>query len=151
MNLSHEVMLNVVYTASLHHQFMEKTVLKHYGLTKSRLNILFALHEHPDGLVQKELAHHIFVTAPNLSGLVGRMAKEGLILRQATDDRREKKILLTEKGREIADELRSRGPAILDIIVGHLSDSEKVEFTRLNEKIRQGILEAEHQQGQQGS
>jgi DNA-binding MarR family transcriptional regulator len=73
------------------------------GLTLSQFDVLAQLARRPDGMRGSELTRELLVTAGNVTGLVARMARLGLVARQAeADDRRAARIRLTARGRRLA-------------------------------------------------
>ncbi len=79
--------------------------VKHLGLTQARWIALLQL-RHSDSVSQKELAERIGVEGPTLVRLLDALEQRGLIERcEAHDDRRVKKIHLTEKAKPLIEEI----------------------------------------------
>jgi len=73
------------------------------ALTLSQFDVLAQLARRPDGMRGSELTRELLVTAGNVTGLVARMARLGLVERHAeADDRRAVRVRLTVKGRRLA-------------------------------------------------
>jgi len=90
----------------------------HAGLNESRYNVLDALRRKPSGTCsQTELAKYLLQSESNLSTLLDRMNKDGLISRvRSQSDRRIARIGLSAVGREAlarADQARQRVAAQL--------------------------------------
>ena len=72
-------------------------------LTLSQFDVLAQLFRRPEGMRSSELTRELLVTAGNVTGLVGRMARLGLVQRLADPgDRRAVRLRLTAKGRKLA-------------------------------------------------
>ena len=73
---------------------------RHRGLNESRSRTLRELAARGEGLSQTELANCLSVSESNLSALIERMRKDGLLHRlRSKADRRRSVLLLTEEGR----------------------------------------------------
>lgn len=78
-----------------------------YGITIVQSWVLFYLAGH-DGSSIKDIAAAVQLDSPVVTGLVDRLVKEGLVIRQDDpQDRRSVKIFLTARGKEIVDEITS--------------------------------------------
>jgi DNA-binding MarR family transcriptional regulator len=76
-----------------------------YGLSIPKFDVLAQLYRYPDGLSMGELSKKLKVSNGNVSGLVSRLRKDGLVERQVTKtDRRSFRASLTEKGRTVFEE-----------------------------------------------
>src|SRR5579863_10596828 len=73
--------------------------LRHLGVSVPQCDVLTTLTER-EGISQQELAQRLYVTKGNISGLLDRLERLGLVERRATPgDRRQYAIALTEAGR----------------------------------------------------
>ncbi|WP_199194754.1 MarR family winged helix-turn-helix transcriptional regulator [Phyllobacterium phragmitis] len=76
-----------------------------FGLSVAKFDVLAQLFRYPDGVSMGELSKNLKVSNGNVSGLVTRLRKDGLVDRQVTEtDRRSFRASLTEKGRKVFDE-----------------------------------------------
>lgn len=76
--------------------------LRAYDLSVAQCDVLTTLTE-KEGLSQQELASRLYVTKGNISGLIDRLAANGLVERRSfAGDRRSHAIHLTSVGRELA-------------------------------------------------
>jgi len=84
-------------------QALEKAaarVFKPHGLTPARFNVLNLLADRPDGLRASDLASALIVDPSNVTGLLKRMRKEGLLAElENAHDRRQYIVGLSPKGR----------------------------------------------------
>lgn len=71
-----------------------------FGTTLPRFDLMAQLDREPDGLRLGELSQRMMVTNGNLTGLVDRLVREGLVLRKVdADDRRAFIVRLTKTGK----------------------------------------------------
>ena len=76
-----------------------------FGITVGQSYVLFDLLDH-DGAGIKDIAGRIQLDSPAVTGLVDRLSRQGLVQRiDDPADRRSVKVLLTDKGREMAQQL----------------------------------------------
>lgn len=70
-----------------------------YGSTLPRFDVMSALARNPDGLKMSEISKRLRVSNGNITGIVDKLAEEGLALRVAVPgDRRANLVRLTAKG-----------------------------------------------------
>jgi DNA-binding MarR family transcriptional regulator len=71
-----------------------------FGLTPARFNVLNCLSDRPDGVRASDLAQELIVDPSNVTGLLKRMKKEGLVTQlESPDDRRQHIVTLSPKGK----------------------------------------------------
>lgn len=74
------------------------------GLSMSQAGVLFRLHGHGTTKGVSDIGGHLGVSSAAASQLLDRLVQQGLILRsEDPDDRRAKRIALTEQGRSVVD------------------------------------------------
>lgn len=72
-----------------------------FGSTLPRFDVMSALARYDHGIKMSELSRLLMVSNGNVTGIVERLAEEGLLLREADpDDRRAARVKLTRKGIE---------------------------------------------------
>jgi MarR family 2-MHQ and catechol resistance regulon transcriptional repressor len=77
-----------------------------WDLGPSQFNILNLLGGEPDGLAQIELGRRLIMHRSNVTGLVDRLEKRGLVARRDdAHDRRAYRVVLTAAGRRLLDEI----------------------------------------------
>ncbi len=89
---------DAVWNAS--HGFFER-----WELSPSQFNILNLLHLNPEGLSQVDLSRELIMHRSNVTGLVDRLEKRGLVARMAGADRRTYRVQLTETGEKMIKEI----------------------------------------------
>lgn len=77
-----------------------------WNLSASQFNILNLLHMNPDGCTQIELSRLLIMHRSNITGLVDRLEKRGLLERKDNpNDRRAYKVVLTSAGRKLIEKI----------------------------------------------
>ncbi len=112
------------------------------GLSQARWLVLLHLARFVEAPTQRELAQSVGVEGPTLARLLDSLEGQGLVQRQAVvEDRRAKRIKLTEKAEPLIQEMEAvishtRG----DILAG-ISAEELGLLTSLIRKLEQNIIE----------
>jgi len=113
-----------------------------YGLSQPKFNALVQLHMAGDrGLTQTELGKKMLVSRANITGLVDRLEKEGLVKReQDPDDKRAFRVTLTGRAAALINSyLPLHGDYVHKLISEALEEEEKETLIRLLEKLKNGI------------
>ena len=93
-------------------KFAQNHIFEGSGLTPTQFNILWEIIFH-NGLLINELKEKLIVSAPALSQLLNRMEKSWFIERMLwKTDKREIKIIPTQKAKQIYEELNEKYIAI---------------------------------------
>ena len=80
-----------------------------WDLSPSQFNVLNLLHLNPDGLSQTDLSRQLIMHRSNLTGLVDRLEKRGLVTRrEVAADRRAYSVVLTAAGTRLLREILPR-------------------------------------------
>lgn len=86
-----------------------------------------------EGLMQQELADHLLVTKGNISQLLERLERRGLIRR--SPDGRAMRLALTEEGRRLVDEVVPRQEHLIAERLSVLCADDQVALLRLLRKL----------------
>src|SRR5215469_16115446 len=92
---------DVVWNAS--HAFFDR-----WDMSPSQFNVLNLLYLTPAGLSQVDLSRELIMHRSNVTGLVDRLEKRGLVARNAGVDRRTYRVALTRAGQELMEEVLPR-------------------------------------------
>jgi DNA-binding MarR family transcriptional regulator len=85
----------------------------------------------------RELADVLQVTPANITGIVDRMERDGLVTRsRSSEDRRVVYVRLTERGHEKTAEVKGCANAVLTGMFDGWSDADVAAFRRLLEQVR---------------
>lgn len=105
--------------------------LRAIGLSVPQCDVLTTLTE-AEGISQQELAQRLYVTKGNISGLLDRLERAGLVERRSTaSDRRQYAIYLTAAGRESADQAIALQHALIAATLGKLTPENLAAFETL--------------------
>jgi DNA-binding MarR family transcriptional regulator len=105
--------------------------LKVLGLSIPQFDLLSTLTEE-EGMSQQELAARLYVTKGNVSGLVDRLVRAGLLERRAIPgDRRSNALHLTAKGRALAEQGLAVQKAYVTRTLGSLDARDLAELERI--------------------
>ena len=105
--------------------------LRAYDLSVPQCDVLTTLTE-KEGLSQQELASRLYVTKGNISGLIDRLAANGLVERRSfAGDRRSHAIHLTPLGRELALRAIEAQKAFVAETFGRMAPERLAQFEQL--------------------
>jgi MarR family transcriptional regulator, temperature-dependent positive regulator of motility len=104
-----------------------------YDLTPVQYAALTTVGMQP-GLDQATLAGLIADDRTTITGVVDRLVQKGLLVRQASTDRRAHALQITDAGRQILDGIEPAVEAAQRIIVGGLTTAEAATLMRLLRK-----------------
>lgn len=80
---------------------LRERLRRHFGTTLPRFDVMAALYRYRDGMKMSELSRALKVSNGNVTGIVDRLAEDGLALRVAVPgDRRAALVRLTRRGVE---------------------------------------------------
>ncbi len=112
--------------------------LKDLGVTQARWSTMVYLEKGGEGLTQRELASLMAIENPTLVRLLDSLEQQGLIERRpCPNDRRARRLHLTNAGRAFMDDLSERAEVLREEMLEGISD-EEIECTV---KVFQKILE----------
>ncbi len=140
-----EALLNIYYTGSMIKKLAD-VLFGRFGLTDVQYNLMNLLHYEGGaerGLSQAQLGEMMMVNRANVTTLIDRMEKSGLVVRTThKTDRRLKIVKLTAKGEKLF--LKVRPYYIKQICQGmsSLDESELRSLGRMLEKVRSNIRNA---------
>lgn len=139
---AHEALLNVYYTASM----MKKKAdlfFAQYALTDVQFNLLTLLYFQSGkegGLSQAKISDMMLVNRANITSLVDRMEKAGLVARNAhKKDRRFNIVKLTTKGKALLEKVDPYYSEQIKKVMSPLSRLEMKTLMQLLEKIRRQL------------
>lgn len=137
-SLEEEAFLNVERTETLLADAFEQ-VLKPYGITGTQYNVLRILRgTGPEGLCRNEIRDRLLTRMPDVTRLLDRMEEAGLVRRtRSSADRRQVGTHLTDRGRELVDQLDEAVAEEHRARLGHLSKNELRNLVELLTRIRQ--------------
>ena len=139
---AHEALLNVYYTASM----MKKRAdafFRRFGLTDVQFNLLTLLYfqsGNQGGLSQAQISDMMLVNRANITSLVDRMEKSGLVKRDAhSNDRRFNIIKLTTKGKNLFAKVEPLYIEQVREVMSSLNQAQMKTLMGMLEKIRSAL------------
>ena len=95
-----------------------------------------------DGISQRELADTLHLSRPRVTSILQGLEKAGAVRRQADPvDQRITRVFLTAEGRRQETENRAAFEEYIQRTIGMLSDADKMELTRLLDRVSGYIAE----------
>ncbi len=111
--------------------------MQEYELTATQSEAIRYILKQPTDreITAKDLIGDLNLSQSTVAGIVKRLEAKGLITRKTDEtDARKNAIIITEKGMELEEVLRTNAVATEELLLKGLSDKEKTEFYRLLEK-----------------
>ncbi len=112
-----------------------------YGLSSAKFNALIHLYMAGDrGLTQSELGKKVLVSRPTISGLIERLEKEDLVVRNTDPvDKRVFRVCLTNRAFALMHAFLPIHNDYMHKVMAGLDRHEKETLISLLEKIRKGL------------
>jgi DNA-binding MarR family transcriptional regulator len=105
-NPRQEAMINLLVTSG-HYRQMLNDVCQKYGITHDQYNVLRILKGvHPEGHPRREIIDRMIERTPDVTRLLDRLVKRGLVKRtKSEEDRRLSIAVITQKGLDLLEEM----------------------------------------------
>jgi DNA-binding MarR family transcriptional regulator len=140
--LPHEALLNVYYTASCLKKKADQFFAP-FGLTDVQFNLMMLVKHQSgseSGLSQAQLSAMMLVNRANITSLVDRMEKSGLVERtDSPADRRYNIVKLTAKGKKLLDEVESVYAKEIKKVMAVLRDTDQKKLISMLESVRANL------------
>ena len=132
-----EALFNVLVTGSWILNELAATMAP-YRVTPAQYNVLRILRgSHPETLTCSALGQHLLDRTPDVTRLLNRLNRHGLIHRARDEhDRRVVQVGITEAGLALLERMRDDIEAAEQRLTSHLSPSEHQHLSRLLERMR---------------
>ena len=139
VDITHEAILNIYFTASM----MKKRAdafFNQFGLTDVQFNLMELLHYQSGkegGLSQAQISDMMLVNRANITSLIDRMEKAGLVTRTAhSNDRRFNIIKLTSKGKKLFTKVEPQYKEQVHKTMSSLDEPELKKLMAMLERVR---------------
>ena len=120
--------------------------LRQDNLTAAQFNALLILRgAGAGGLLMGEVGARLVVTKSNVTGLVGRLERQGLVARGNHRDGRARVVRLTREGATLIERALPRYGRLVAEFAGGLDDQEKRTLVRLLSKLRRELRRRQRQ------
>jgi DNA-binding MarR family transcriptional regulator len=131
-----EAVLNLMVAADYVHELTERACAE-CGITGSQFNVLRILRgAHPEGHPRHEIARRMIERAPDVTRLIDRLEKQGLVARDRTErDRRLSISRITPAGLEVLERIDPRIREMQEHLAERISLRDRRELSRICEGI----------------
>lgn len=111
-----------------------------FGLTPPQFQMLTVLNRlRGERVTQRRLGKELYVSFPNVTVMLSRLEKEGLIERTVNaTDRRERLVKISARGRTLLRKIWKIQPDQLEQVMAGLTDSERLRLAQLMNKMIDG-------------
>ena len=135
--LREELDLNLRVASSLIYSRFEKVIEPKFNITETQYNVLRILKgAYPEGHARCEIASRMIERASDVTRIIDRLEKQGLVERDRTsEDRRISITRITDKGIKIVEEIKPLIENEHKLITKNLSDKECEQLSGLIEKL----------------
>lgn len=121
----------------------EKVCKREYGISRRRLRIIFSL-VHCEGITVSELARRAELDMAQTSRTIGTMMREGFLRRLSNpQNARFAQVVLTDKGRQLYNDILERYRSINQSLLAPLDDQELLMLDYLLDKLRTSAADLE--------
>jgi DNA-binding MarR family transcriptional regulator len=142
-DLDHEALMGIWWTGILLRK-QAKHFFSNFLSSEAQFNIMMALKYSEKPLTQNELGEQLLVDKSNITGLLDRMEKAGLLRRKnVPDDRRCYHIELTNAGRKILDKVEQPYRNHVKKLMAIFSKDEIGDITRYMTRLQNSVVAAE--------
>ena len=132
--------LRLLTCSGLVERAVRRRLRQEFAATLPRFDLMAALDRAPAGLTMGELSAQLKVSNGNVTGVVERLVREGLVERTALPtDRRSYKVALTAAGRTAFAAMAERHAGWIDRLLGDLSDGEIEQLMGLLGRLRRTV------------
>jgi DNA-binding MarR family transcriptional regulator len=140
-SLREEVSLNLAVASAILKNRFEK-IVELFGITGSQYNVLRILKGvYPEGHPRCEIIIRMVDRAPDITRLIDRLEKQGMVKRDRTNEDRRKSITkITEKGLKVVNDLQPLVDKEHKELTKKLTDEDCKEISRLAEKLYEELI-----------
>jgi len=135
--VEHESLLNIVYTGTL----IARAAFRYFQghkLTDAQFNVLVQLkYSDKKALSQAELGRRLVVNKADMTGIVDRLERTGLVERSAhPSDRRVNLVRMTAEGEKVVNVLEPGYLKGVGLLMSGISRSDLMQLNRVLERVR---------------
>ncbi len=137
---SGQMILNILKTEGIMRVVYDKLFEK-YNISEPKFLVLLLLSNKKDGMGLSEIGELMLVSKANMTTLIERMEKEGLVSKKRSHkDKRSIKAMLTIKGKSLFDEVKSLHKEFSEKMMQSLTNDEIDSLNYLLRKLQFGII-----------
>jgi DNA-binding MarR family transcriptional regulator len=109
-------------------------------LTLPQFDVLAQLQRRPEGMTPRELTRELLVTAGNLTGVLARLQRLGMVERHPVPgDRRAIRIRLSSRGRELIEHAIPRHRREVERLLAHVRTTDLQRLRELLSTLNRGL------------
>lgn len=141
-NIRQEAMISMMVAAGHYRQILND-ICSEYDITHDQYNILRILKGvHPDGHPRYEIIDRMIERTPDVTRLLDRLVKRGLVKRtKSEEDRRLSIAKITPKGIKLLDEMAPEFTRAAKDFTSNLPESELAKLAELSSKLYEELDE----------
>ncbi|MBI3324725.1 MAG: MarR family transcriptional regulator [Candidatus Omnitrophica bacterium] len=143
--LSEAALYNLARTFTITHRLFQRWYAAHQ-LTPAKVNVLMLVKHlgRGQGIPQREIATRLIISGANVTGLIDRLERDGLLARcGAAKDRRVKLITITPKGLAALERLWPAHLERVERVMAALSKREQQQLIALLSKLRERLRDTD--------
>lgn len=139
--LSEALLYSVARTASLLVRELARVYQPH-GLSAASFNLLMLLKHgsDPQRMTQQEIGRRLVVSPSDMTGLLDRLEKKGLVQRTPGKDRRSKLLRITPKGSALLDAVWPQHLATVERLTGAVRKQAASSLVRALSQLRTAVV-----------
>lgn len=138
------IWLRLLTCCNLLESRVRQNLQRAFATTLPRFDVLAQLYRETP-LSMSELSRRTMVSNGNITGLVARLAQEGLVARKPARDRRVQMVELTGEGRKQFEEQASKHRAWIGAMMDGLSPDDMRTLQSLLAKLKTSVLASDQQ------
>jgi DNA-binding MarR family transcriptional regulator len=136
--------LRALSFTSMVEQRVRSLLHANFGATLPRFDVMAALYDAPAGLSMGEVSRRLMVSNGNVTGIVERLEREGLVWRRINpDDRRSQLVRLSDSGRTTFEEMAEAHEGWISSMLSGLSEEEVEQLKYLIGKAKQSVINSD--------
>jgi DNA-binding MarR family transcriptional regulator len=136
----HEALMSVWWTSLMLKKISTK-IFQPELASEAQFNVLMLLKDTHKPMTQNDLSRKLLVDKSNITGLLDRLEKQGLLVRTNVEgDRRSYHVELTKEGRRVVNKLDKRYTGAVEAVMNELTPEEHDLLIRLTKKVRTGLM-----------
>lgn len=140
--ITNELIENLAKAATMMDLMFEK-FYKNFGLTRVQFFALFLIESVGDeGMPLSVLGEEMSVSRPNITTLIDRMEKRGLVKRVVDEyDRRSTKVYVTDSGKNILKKVQPKKERFVKEVFSFLNEKELTRANEILQKVQKELQE----------
>jgi DNA-binding MarR family transcriptional regulator len=129
-----------IWRVSHHHRHVVHTRIESLGLYRGQHRLIDKLH-YEDGLTHGELAKALNISNATISKMVQRMEQTGFVDRRPDkSDQRISRVYLTEKGRDIHEQMNNMFIQLQEDEIEGFTEEEVAQFVSYLDRLNQNLM-----------